>query len=363
MRRCLLFALLCLGLAAFAGCGSGSSSSSSTGSSNASSGGGGGVRLDLGDGQTITTRTSKPRVAFFGTTGNLYLQAYEQGVQQVAKANGISYTWFDAKFDPAQQMQQIQDVLQKGGYDAFVVVPLDGNTLCPVLTRTVPAQRIAVFTSLTVICNRGLNPEGDQLWAPGTVAQVQDDSTYTEDEKWMDQIAQRLTRRSVVAMLNSPPLITVSMAFNKALRYASAKYPNFDLKYNVTTDQTTPDCLAKTQTLLQAHPDTQVILSNYSDCTVGAIRAIQAAGRSKTIRLFDVGGSHQSFASVKAGDLEVTTYHTPHDNGARAMQAVVDAFAGKQVPRYIGVYPPGITIDTSPLVIDKANVARYTPQY
>lgn len=362
MRRCLLFALLCLGLAAFAGCGSGNSDSPGSGTST-TAGGGGGVKLDLGDGQTITTKTDKPKVAYFGTTGNLYLQAYEDGVKQVADANGIDYTWFDAKFDPARQMEQIQNVLQKGGYDAFVVVPLDGNTLCPVLTRTVPAKGVAVFTSLTVICDRGLRPEGDELWAPGTVAQIQNDSTYTEDEKWMDQIAQRFDKRETVAMLNSPPLITVSMAFNKALRYAQSKYPNFDLKYNVTTDQTTPDCLAKTQTLLQAHPDTSVILSNYSDCTIGAIRAIKAAGRSDSVRLFDVGGSHQSFEAIRSGDLELTTYHTPHDNGARAMQAVVDAFAGKTVPRYIGVYPEGITIDNSPLVIDRSNVARYTPQY
>jgi ribose transport system substrate-binding protein len=351
MRRWLLGAVLCLGIAAFAACGSSDSAEA------------GEVKIDLGNGKVITPKTRKPRVAFFGTSGNLYLQAYHDGLMEVAKKNGIHVTVFDARFDPARQMEQVQNALQKGGADAYAVIALDGNTMCPVLTRLVPAKNIPVVTSLTPICNRGLKPEGPELWAPGTVAHVQDDSTYTEDQKWVDAIAKRLTKKSTVAMLNSPPLITVAKAFNKAIEYGKEKYPNFDHKYTVTTDQTTPDCLAKTQTLLQAHPDVDVLLSNYSDCTVGAIRAIKAAGRTKSIRLFDVGGSHQSFEAIKAGELQMTTYHTPKDNGRQTMQAIVDAFNSKKVERYIGVYPSGITLETSPLAIDGQNVDKYTPQY
>jgi ribose transport system substrate-binding protein len=364
MRRCVLVVATCVGLAAVAGCGSSDSDSSANGGSgSAGDGAGKAVKIDIGDGKVIATKTTAPKVAFFGTSGNLYLQAYNDGLREVARKNGIKLTVFDAKFDPSRQMEQVQNALQRGGFDAFGVVALDGNTMCRVLTRSVPAQRIPVVTALTPICDRGLKPEGPELWAPGTVAHVQDDSTYTEDQKWVDEIAKRLDKKSTVAMLNSPPLITVAKAFNKAIEYGKAKYPNFDHKYTVTTDQTTPDCLAKTQTLLQAHPDVDVLLSNYSDCTVGAIRAIKAAGRSKSVRLFDVGGSHQSFEAIKAGDLEMTTYHTPRDNGRQAMQAIVDAFQGKKVQRYVGVYPQGITIQTSPLTIDKENVDEYTPQY
>jgi ribose transport system substrate-binding protein len=377
MRRILvLLAAIAVVAMLATGCGSSSSSSSSSGgsgsegssstvSSETDSGSGeeGGVTLDIGEGKTITTDTTKPKIALFGTSGNLYLNAYADGVKEASEKDGVEVTSYDSKFDPKVQLEQIQNVLQQGGFDAFVVVPLDGNILCPVLTNQAPSQDIPVFTSLTVICNRALEPEGEKLWAPGTVSQIQDDSTYTEDEKWVDQVIERLEGKQVVAMLQSPPGISVHEAFEKAMEYGKEQSSDFDLKYEIDTDQTTADCLAKVQTLLQAHPDVEVILSNYSDCTVGALRAIKAAGKTGEVRVFDVGGSHQSFEAIEKGELEGTTLHTPHDNGARAIETVVEAFEGKKVPRYVGVYPKGITLATSPLFIDKENVHEYEPQY
>jgi len=362
MRRMVSSVVCCVGLAAMAGCGS-DGSGGSGGASAGSSSSGKAVSIDVGSGKPIEAKTSTPRVAFFGAgTSNLYLRAFNAAVLAEAKRSGVKVTTFDAQFDPAKQMDQVENALQRGGFDAYLIIALDGNTMCPVLTKQAPAKGIAVVTALTPICNTGLNPEGDKLWSPGTIAHVQDDSTYTEDQKWVDAIAQRLPGKHTVALLNGPPLITVAKAFKKAIDYGKTKYPNLDFKYVVSTDQSTPDCLTKEQTLLQAHPEVDVVLSNYSDCTVGAIKAIKAAGKSAAVKVFDVGGSPQSFAAVKAGELEMTTFHTPRDNGTIGLRTLVQAFQGKKVPRYVGVYPPGVTIANSPLIIDKSNVGKYQPQ-
>lgn len=362
MRRWLATAVLCLGLAALAGCGSGGSNGSS-GSGTTGKASGGGVKLDLGDGTTITTKTNKPKIAFFraGTTDQ-YQVAFNAGVAQEAQRLGLDVTSFDPQYDPSRQLDQVQNALQRGGFDAYLIVALDGNTMCPVLTRQAPAKGIAVVTSLTPICNRGLKPEGVEQWSPGTLAHVQNDSTVTEAEAWLEQIARRLPGHHTIAVLNGPPLITVAKAVKQAVAVTAKRHPNLDFKYMVDTDYTTATSLAKTQTLLKAHPEVDTIVSIYTDITVGAIRAIQAAGLQGKVKVFDQAGGRASIKAVEEGQLEMTTGHTPHENGVIALQTLADAFAGKRIPRYVGVYPPGAS-SGHPLVIDRSNVDSFEPQF
>jgi ribose transport system substrate-binding protein len=358
MRRCWFMGLACLGLVA-AGCGSSSDESNAPAQSSQTKA----VAIDIGAGKTIQVKTAKPRIGFYSAgASNLYLRTFTRGVVEEAKRQGLDLTTIDAKFDAARQMEQLQNGLQQKRYDAFLVVPLDGALLCPVLTKQAPAQGIPVVTALVPACNRALDAEGADQWSPGTVAQVQNDSTYTEDQAWVDAIAKRLPGKHTVAVLNGPKLLAVAKSIDKAVEYGRSKYPNIDFRYTIYSDFTTPTSLAKVQTLLQAHPDIDGILSMYSDMTIGAVKAVKAAGKSGSIKVFDIGGSQQSFDAIRAGEVEMTTYHTPHQNGIEAVKAVSDAFAGKKVPRYIGVYGPGASLG-HPLIVDKSNVDKYKPQY
>jgi ribose transport system substrate-binding protein len=324
---------------------------------------GGSVSINVGT-RTIKVH-GKPKIAFFGNTGNLYLTAYDNGLFAEAKKLGVSVTMYNASLDATTQFNQVQVALQQHKYDAFIIQSQDGVSQCHILSQQAPAAGVVVVTALTPICNRGINPEGDTLWQPGTLSQVQDDSTYTEDEGWINAVASHLSGHHTVALFNGPPLLTVSLAFTKAVAYGAKKYPNLSFAYNISTEESTSDCFTKAQTLLQAHPNIDAMLSVYSDCTIGILKAIQAAGRKAGnggIKVFDIGGSHQSFAEVKAGKLVLTTYHTPYQNGVAAVKAVADAFAGKKVPHYIGIHGPGATAG-HPLIIDSADVNKYKAEY
>ena len=363
MRRWMWLALLCLGLGALAGCGSNGSSGSGGAGTSTTAKAGGGVTLDLGNGTTITTKTDKPKVAFFRAgTSDQYQVAFNAGVAKEAQRLGLDVTAFDPQYDPQRQLEQVQDAIQRGGFDAYLIVALDGNTMCPVLTHQAPAKGIVVVTALTPICNRGLKPAGVQQWSPGTLAHVQNDSTVTEAKAWLEAIARRLPGHHTIAVLNGPPLITVSKAMAQAVAVTARAHPNLDFKYMIPGDFTTATALARTQTLLKAHPDIDAIVSIYSDMTVGAIRAVKAAGLNGKVKLFDQAAGRASIQAIKDGELEMTTGHTPRENGAVALETLVGAFAGKRIPRYVGVFPPGASTG-HPLVIDRSNVDSFEPQF
>lgn len=364
MRRWISFLVVAVVVALAAGCGS-SRSNSSTGSSPSASqpASGGSVTIDVGTGKPVKASTNHPTVDFFtGGSSNLFLKSYNKGVQDEAAKLGLKLTTYDAQFDANRQFNQVQNALQQRSADAFVVSPLDANQMCPVLSRQAPAQNIAVFVSLLPMCGTNLNPEGDQLWVPGTVTMVADNDSVDNNVGWLEAIARRLPGRHTIAILLGPPLIGPTLGARKAIAQLQSRYPNLDFKYQITTDQTTPDSLAKTQTLLQAHPDVDVILSIYSDETVGAAKAIKAAGKQGRVKLFDQGGSAQSAQLIRAGELEMTTVYVPYTYGVESVRAVADAFAGRPVPHYVGAFPAGGSIG-QPVVVDATNVGSYRPQY
>jgi len=369
MRRLKVVAVL-LGVAAMmalAACGSSksNSSSSTSGGSNTTASSSRAVSIDVGLGRPIVVHTNKPRIAFLGTSGNLLLKAQIQGVQDEAKARGVDLTVFDSKFDPTVQMQQVQNALQQKRFDAFIVVPLDSNAMCPVLTRQAVAQGIPVVTNNVPLCNRVSKPEGDQLWSPGTIAHVGWTATVDANRSMYREVNRRVGPGvHTAALLVGPPLIGGTISSIAALRQSEAagEIPHLNVKYVINTDFTTPDGLAKTQTLLQAHPDVDTIMTIYSDTTIGAIKAVQAAGKEGKVKLYDQGASGQSLAAIRAGQLEMTTAFFPYTFGKQAVDAVVDAFEGKRVPRWIGQYVQGST-PGNPLVIDKSNINSFRPEY
>lgn len=361
MRR--LTVVLCLGLALcagvlFAGCGSSKSTDTS-------GGGGKKISIDIGTGKPIEVTSGKPKVALLWTSGNLFLQAFHDAAVAEASKRGIDLTVLDSKFDPVRQLQQAQNVLQQKRYNALITIPLDGNTMCPVLTKQAPAAGIPVVTAVVPMCNRVSNHEGDPMWSPGTVSHVGFTATVDANEAMYKEVAKRVgPGQHTAALLVGPPLIAGSIASIAALKDLQSKggAPNLDVKYTIDTDFTTPDGFAKTQTLLQAHPEIDTIMTIYSDITVGAIKAIKAAGLEGKVKVYDQGASAQSLAAVKAGDLEMTTAFYPATYGREAVDAIADAFEGKKVDRWYGAYTQGSTFG-NPLIIDKTNVDTYKPEY
>jgi len=363
MRRLKVVVLLCVvAMLVLAGCGSSDSDDSSDDGGSSS---GRTVAIDVGLDSPIEVDTDKPRIAFIGTSGNLLLQSQIKGVEEQAEKRGVDLTVFDSKFDPTVQMRQVQNALQQDRFDAFIVVPLDSDALCPVLTRQAVEAGVPVVTNNVPLCGKVSEPENEALWSPGTIAHVGWTATVDANRSFYREVARRRgDGEHVAALMVGPPLIGGTISSIEALRQSQAarEIPGLDVKYTINTDFTTPDGLAKTQTLLQAHPEIDTIMSIYSDLTIGSIKAVQAAGRGDEVKLYDQGASGQSLDAIRRGQLEMTTAFFPYTFGAQAVDAVVDAFEGKRVPRWIGQYVQGST-EGNPLVVDKDNIDEFRPEY
>ncbi len=81
----------------------------------------------------------------------------------------------------------------------------------------------------------------------------------------------------------------------------------------------------KMQSMLQAHPDVNGVISGNDEMALGAIAALKEAGKLSAIKVGGFDGSPDAIAAIKAGDMQYTVLQPVAVFSAKAVQEA-DAF-------------------------------------
>ena len=314
--------------------------------------------------RTIQVTSPKPDIALFiAGTSNQYLQTWAATASSYGHQLGLKLTVFNGNFDASTQYDQMQNALQSKQYNAWLVISLDGNLDCKIMSQSAPAAGIVVVAADTAICNRATLPFANQ-WQPGTVSFVSGENSIDYLRGWLNAAASKLPGQHNIGFLTGPaPPVPTTVALDDVLKKFEPEHPDLHFVDVVPTDYTTANALALTQTMLQAHPDIDTILSIYSDDTRGAIQALSEARKLGKVTVVDVGASGYSVSEVKAGHVLFTIPYTPVNSAKGAIKSLLAAWSGHAGPRTVDVFPPNNGSVEHPLIIDKGNAAAYKTQY
>jgi len=341
-------------------CGGSSSSSSQTTESSSetqegNSGSGGEINIDVGS-QTLTFPAgTKPKIAMFAGSGTPYQESLRAGAESVAKAAGVELTYFDSQFEPGQQLKQLQNALQTGEFNAWIVENVGGPASCNLLTEQAPEANIVVSAQSGPLCGKELEPFA-KSWSPGTLDQVGAEVSRELLSNYFETVKPLVGPEPTIAALMGPEALFISTIWLEELEKVGLE-PSAE----AYTNYTTPDALAKTQALLKAHPDINVIFSDSNDLTLGAIRAIEQEGKGGQIKIFDSGGNKEIVPEIEAGNVTATIPSFPRTSGEACVEEIVKAFEGEKVPRLVEALAEG-SIE-NPLVVTAKNVKEYEPQF
>src|SRR6185369_3244057 len=158
---------------------------------------------------------------------------------------------FDSQFDPTRQFGLIQNVVSSGKYNVIIALPIVGQQVCTILTKTAPQKNILVSTLTLPLCGRDLAPTtGDKQWSPGTLNTVGVVGNVDE----YGAIAKACADKSgggTTILLNAgqgvPSEVAMVNGFNTESRLKVVE--------NFNTDYTAQDGAAKTAAALKTHPD------------------------------------------------------------------------------------------------------------
>ncbi|MEN3357099.1 MAG: ribose transport system substrate-binding protein [Mycobacteriales bacterium] len=346
-------AVAALGCAALVACGS-----SGGATSGSASGGGSSVTIDVGTQKLTFPAGTKPKIAMFAGSGIAYQTAYHDEIPNLEQKYGISITYFDSKFDPTTQLNQLRSAIQTKKFNAFMVENYSAASACTLLTKQAPAAGIVVSQLDNPTCDQATKPAGDEFWTPGTLNSIGAESTVTYYTGWAGKAKQLLgAGNHQVAVINGPPLVAATKNMDSAMS-ANGITP----VANLNSDYTTPTALKETAALLQSHPDVDAIFSVGPDVTVGIVSALKQAGKSAgQVKVFEVGGAKQNAPLIESGYLTMSVPYTPTTIIDTAVEQLVNAFAGKQGPRFDAALNVG-TAD-SPFQITKDTVGSYQFEY
>jgi len=97
------------------------------------------------------------------------------------------------------------------------------------------------------------------------------------------------------------------------------EYPNMKMVARQSANWQQPEAYSKMETILQANPDIKGVISGNDTMAMGAIAALQAAGR-KDVIVVGFDGSNDVRDSIKAGGIKATVLQPAYRQAQTAVE-------------------------------------------
>jgi len=336
-----------------AGCSSSSKSDAGSGGGSGSTGGASSSATNAAGTSTGKARSlSDINIAvFYSPTNNAYVDAFNRTADSVSKQLGAKLTVFGSN-DVSTQIQQIQSASTSGRYNAWIIAATDPNQECNLILNE--AKKIPVL-----IMNQGLC--GNDTYTPGTVSFVggQTSGVY---KQYFDYIAKDNPNGGNAVLLTGPSLNYNTINAEAGFKAMVAANPNIKTVADQQLNYTSATAYDATNSLLRAHPDTTILITNYSDMTVGAVRAIAQLGMTSKVRVYDLGASKAALADVASGGIRMSYPLLPVEEMTKSIQVLADYWQGKPAD-HVYLDPSQLKSFPGSPFITKANMSDFTPAY
>ncbi|MHC1771706.1 MAG: substrate-binding domain-containing protein [Flexilinea sp.] len=250
---------------------------------------------------------------------------------------GAEVTTYDSKDDASKQLANAQDAITKQ-VDAIVISPTDSASIIAVLSL---AEEAGVPV---VICDIGADS--------GTYAAFISTDNFAGAKELGEYIATKLEKGSEVAQitLNQARINGVKRKDGFDAGIAANGLVDVDFKQMEKVNREEGERFA--QDLITAHPDIKAIFCHSEDPSMGALAALEAAGKTDVlIAGFDC--SPEVVDAIKAGTIAATAAQQPVLMGRYASQAVDKILKGEAVEKEIQLGTLLVTKDNIADVYDK----------
>jgi ribose transport system substrate-binding protein len=316
--------VLCMGL--LAGCGGGATPS-----------GGGSAPATLNPGDLKIGLSMQ-------SMGSPYFVAQSNALEAACKEQGINIVSVDANADTTKQQKDVEDLVAQG-CNVIVINPADAQGAVAI-ANSVMAQNIPVF-----IMDNSIDPSASYV----SMIQSNNLAIGTMVGEW---IAQKFGSNEVrIGMLsgNAGNLLGVDRRIGVVkgiveTQLASSNSTNFRVVTQGWGGWNQEDGLSAAESMLTAAPDINVIVAENDSMGLGAVIALQNAGRSDVI-VCGIDGQKEALALVESGAYGASGLNDPAGVARLTLDTILRYTGGDtNVPKLIS---------PDPAVISSSNIAQY----
>ncbi|UCC43790.1 MAG: substrate-binding domain-containing protein [Candidatus Zixiibacteriota bacterium] len=250
-----------------------------------------------------------------------FYQDLEAGLTKEADAEGYKLLITAGEFDVAKQKDQVQDfIVQK--VNAIVLSPCDSRSIGTAVKAANDAG-IPVFTADIACLAEGVrvvshiasdNVEGGRLAARAVAAAI--------------------NNAGKVAIIDHPEVESVIQRV-KGFEEEIAGFESIEIVTKLTGRGVKDQAFRTTEDILQAHPDVTAIFGINDDSALGALAAVEKAGKADRVKIIGFDAVPEAREAIKAGKIYADVIQQPLEIGTQTMQAVKTYLSGGTVPSEI----------------------------
>ena len=253
-----------------------------------------------------------------------FYEDLEAGMKAEATKYGYTVVFVDANRDSARQTSQVEDFISKK-VDAIVLTPADSKAVGPAIVEANQAS-IPVFTAdIASTASRG-----------EVVAHIASDNVQG-GRVAADLMCAALGGKGTIAIIDQPEVTSVQDRVKGFKSEVTAKCP----AVTIVADQDAGGDEAKaesvTDNLLQRLPNLGGIFGINDNSALGAVAAVQAAGKIGKIKIVGYDASPIGRKAIDAGKMVGDPQQHPDVIGQLTIDAIHDYFNGKTPQKVIPV--------------------------
>ena len=287
----------------------------------------------------VANASSPKKIASIGLMvqdmSNPFFSAMDRGAKRAAKAIGATVNTQDAQLDLANQNTQIDAFIQQG-VNLIVVSAVDESGIEPAIARAKQAGIIVIAVDTP---------------AKGADAVVMTDAVQA-GEKSCDYLFTKLGGQGNVLLVDGTPIQTIIDRIDGCKKVAK-KYPGIKIVGQQASKNDRASGLMVTTDMLTANPGVKGIFGMNDPSALGAVLAVEQAGKSSSIVVTGVDGSPEGVAELKRKDSPFigTATQNPGAMVEKAVAIASDMLNGKQ--------PAEKTILIPSVLVTRDSVGQY----
>jgi len=251
------------------------------------------------------------------TMTNPFFRDLGEAMKVEAAKHGMEVVLTSGEFDAAKQHNQVADFIVKH-VDAIVLSPCDSKAVGTAIEEANKAG-IPVFTA-----------DIAALGGAKVVSHVATDN-YGGGKLAATAMIEALGGTGKVAILDYPEVESVIMrtkGFEEELKAQNAK---IEIVAKLPGGGAKDKSFKAAEDVLQAHPDIRGIFAINDPSALGAVAALEKAGKT-TVQVVGFDGQPEGKQAIKAGKIYADPVQFPEKIGTQCVQNIVKYLAGDDVP-------------------------------
>ncbi len=244
-----------------------------------------------------------------------FYQDLEAGLQEKAAELGYQLIIHAGEFDVARQKDQIENFLVQN-VGAIIVSPCDSKSIGTSVQAANQAG-IPVFTADIAVLAEGAE----------VVCHVASDNV-AGGRLAAQAVTEALGGQGKVAIIDHPEVESVIQRVSGFESELSGQ-PDIEIVAKLSGRGTKDMAFRTAEDILQAHPDLDAIFGINDDSALGALAAVEKAGKLGRVTIIGFDAVPEARKAIGEGRIHADVIQQPRVIGGQTIQAVADYLSGK----------------------------------